>query len=246
MNRRKPRKKSNFNQINSNVSFINARRNKGSFNHQWNEKNKQRFTNSKQVTQDYLSKINFSNIESIINAILEQFKVGDLDKLHRIDEKVLEEAIVSFKKEFVELALIAYSFRKLMSKKHILNNPNWNGFKAKTIENLEQAVVFYKENNVEKYNLKIKEIQTSIEKTDQLLGHFIHDIIFNARIKLASTAYAYGLSLSQASNLLSADKDHVMEIIGQTKMSDEDMKNISISDRVFFLKKKVPKKIIKE
>lgn len=189
---------------------------------------------------DFISKIDFTNIEKIITAILEQFRANDLDRLHRIDEKALEESIISYRKDIAELTIIAYSFRKLLSKKHIFNSPNWKGFREKTISNLEEAIKLSKEENKDNYNLKIKEIQNSIEKTDQLLGHFIHDIVFNARTKLASSAYAYGLSLSQASNLLSANKDLVMELVGQTKIPDEDIKTKTMTERVNFLKTNIP------
>lgn len=197
-------------------------------------------TNKPNKIDDFISKIDFTNIEKIITAILEQFRANDLDRLHRIDEKALEESIVSYRKDIVELTIIAYSFRKLLSKKHIFNSPNWKGFREKTISNLEEAIKLSKEENKDNYNLKIKEIQNSIEKTDQLLGHFIHDIVFNARTKLASSAYAYGLSLSQASNLLSANKDLVMELVGQTKIPDEDIKTKTMTERVNFLKTNIP------
>lgn len=197
-------------------------------------------TNKPNKIDDFISKIDFTNIEKIITAILEQFRANDLDRLHRIDEKALEESIISYRKDIAELTIIAYSFRKLLSKKHIFNSPNWKGFREKTISNLEEAIKLSKEENKDNYNLKIKEIQNSIEKTDQLLGHFIHDIVFNARTKLASSAYAYGLSLSQASNLLSANKDLVMELVGQTKIPDEDIKTKTMTERVNFLKTNIP------
>ena len=105
---------------------------------------------------------------------------------------------------------------------------------------MQLAIELSKKENKDEYNKKIKEIENSIEKTDQLLGHFIHDIVFNARTKLASSAYAYVLSLSQASNLLSANKDQVMELIGQTKISDEDIKSKTMFERIDFLKKNIP------
>jgi len=248
MHRKKSKHSKNHNVVaNDNVSYINARRTKPKFNHEWNDTNKKRFnslTNNKpntQIKNGVFSNVDFTNTEKIINLIIEQFKAKDLDKLHRIDEKILEDAIIHNRKDLVELSIVAYSFRKLLSKKHIFNNPNWASFEQKTISNLVQAIELSKKENKEEYNNKIKEIQEDIEKTDQLLGHFIHDIVFNARIKLASTVYAYGLSLSQAANLLSANKDDVMEIIGQTKISDEDTRSKTISQRVDFLKKNTTK-----
>ncbi len=170
----------------------------------------------------YISALNVKDPAIAIQAILEQFLKIDMQKLHAIDEKLLDEAIVANNKELVELAIIAYAYRKLVSKKHIFYSPNWKKFKDKTMEDLKQAIELSKKPDHIEYSKKIKEIQADIESTDKLLGHFIHDIVFNARAKLASTAYASGLSMSQATNLLSADKDLVMELIGQTKISDED------------------------
>lgn len=236
-----------------NVIYINARRNKKPTFFKKNTTNKQ-IDNKKPTTKnpnynkqpakplvngnaEYLSKIDFTNIEQIITQIIEQFKVNNLEKLHRIDEKLLEEAIINYRKDLAELAIIAYSLRKLASKKHILLNPNWNFFKEEILSDLMIAINLNKEKDKKNYDIKITNIQDSIKKTDKLFGYFVQNIIFNARAKIASTAYAYGLSLSQATNLLSADKDQVMAIVGQTKISDEDLKDRTISDRVNNLKK---------
>jgi len=189
---------------------------------------------------DYLSKIDFSSNESILRATLEQFLANDLEMLHRIDEKALEEAIILYRKDLAELSLIAYCLRKLLSKKHIFLSPNWKGFKEKLVSDMTLAIELSKKENKDGYYKKILEIEKNIEDTDKLLGHFIHDIVFNARAKIASTAYAYGLSFSQASNLLSADRDLLMQLIGETKLPDEDIKTKTISERVDFLKKSIP------
>lgn len=186
----------------------------------------------------YISSLNFKNWSQILLAINEQFQNVDLQKLHAIDEKLLDEAIISNNKLIAEMAVIAYSYRKLISKKHIFYSPNWKKFKEKTIIDLKLASELSKKPDLTEFTKKIKEIQTDIENTDKLLGHFIHDIVFNARAKIASSAYAYGLSLSQATNLLSADKDSVMAVIGQTKIPDEDsvIKGKTLKEKVNLLK----------
>lgn len=188
--------------------------------------------------EKYISDLNVRNQAIAIQAILDQFLSINMQKLHAIDEKLLDEAIVTNNKELVELALIAYTYRKLISKKHIFYSPNWKKFKDKTIADLKLAIELSKKPDHIEYAKKIKEIQVDIENTDKLLGHFIHDIVFNARAKLASSAYASGLSMSQATNLLSADKDLVMELIGQTKIPDEDAVTIgkTLKEKVNILK----------
>ena len=64
----------------------------------------------------YISSLNFKNWSQILLAINEQFQNVDLQKLHAIDEKLLDEAIISNNKLIAEMAVIAYSYRKLISK----------------------------------------------------------------------------------------------------------------------------------
>jgi hypothetical protein len=197
----------------------------------------------------YIANLNFKDLSQIILAINEQFQKIDLQKLHAIDEKLLDEAIVSNNKQIAELALIAYAYRKLISKKHIFYNTNWKKFKDKSIADLKLASELSKKPDLTEFTKKIKDIQTDIENTDKLLGHFVHDIIFNARAKLASSAYASGLSLSRATNLLSADKDSVMELLGQTKIPDEDSRIIgkTLKEKVNILKgMTIQKNVIKK
>ncbi len=199
--------------------------------------------------EKYISNLNFKDLSQIIVAINEQFQKIDLQKLHAIDEKLLDEAIVSNNKQIAELAIIAYAYRKLISKKHIFYNPNWKKFKDKSIADLKLASELSKKPDLTEFSKKIKEIQTDIESTDKLLGHFIHDIVFNARAKLASSAYASGLSLSQAASLLSANKDLVMELLGQTKIPDEDSRIIgkTLKEKVNILKgMTIQKNVIKK
>jgi len=200
--------------------------------------------------EKFLSTFDVKNQVVVIQAITDNFLRIDLQKLHAIDEKLLEEAIITNNKEIVELAIIAYSYRKLISKKHIFYSPNWKKFKDKAVADLKLASELSKKPDHTEYNKKIKEIETDIESTDKLLGHFIHDIVYNARAKLASSAYASGLSLSQATSLLSADKDSVMELIGQTKIPDEETRVIgkTLKEKVAILKQIAitPKSVIKK
>jgi hypothetical protein len=238
-------------QINSNTYNKDRHKNKNNnFNKNKNPNNTNKNQNQQQSkyqnpeVEKYISALNIKDLSQVILAITEQFQKVDLQKLHAIDEKLLDEAIVSNNKQIAELAIIAYAYRKLISKKHIFYSPNWKKFKEKSIADLKLASELSKKPDLTEFSKKIKEIQTDIESTDKLLGHFIHDIIFNARAKLASSAYASGLSLSQATTLLSADKDLVMELIGQTKIPDEDSVIIgkTLKEKVNILKQMTTQK----
>ncbi len=180
---------------------------------------------------------NYIDIENIINKIITNFNKPNLYELHRIDEQLLEQGIIDNNHEIIQLCVITYALRKLLSKKHITLNPKWKDISSKIVSALEKIKDFYIDKNYEKYNLELDNIELIIKDTDKDLGYFVTNLIHDSRNKLASSVYGYGLSLSKACSLLGAKKEQVMSIIGSTKMSDEDVAFKSINDRVKYINK---------
>jgi len=174
----------------------------------------------------------FADKASILKMIVELIQKRDLALFHTMEDKVLEQAIISHDKDFAELSIIAYSLRKLLSKKHIYLNSRWSGMQSKIIDDLRFCISQIEKNDIGRYNEKIKSVQDKIEKTDEVLGYYVTNILQNARVKLASNVYAYGQSAEQSADLLSADKEQLMSFVGVTKLADEDKKYKSIKDRV--------------
>jgi hypothetical protein len=177
------------------------------------------------------------NIENIIDEIIINFKKFNLNKLHRIDEILLEQGIIENNKNIIQLCVITYTLRKLLSKKHITKNPRWVEISSKIILFLERSKQYYLNEDFKKYNQELKEIELIIKSTDNDFGYFVTNLVYDSRNKLASSVYGFGLSLSKACNLLDAKKEQVMNIIGSTKMSDEDIVFKSILDRVKYINK---------
>lgn len=111
--------------------------------------------------------LNLEDYSDIITEIINEFNKRNLDKLHRLDEKLLEEAVMKNNRDLIELTIIAYSFRKLMSKKHILYNPKWNSFSSTVTNDLVYASSCFREKKwmiIEKQYKKFKRIfKTQIE-----------------------------------------------------------------------------------
>jgi hypothetical protein len=128
-----------------------------------------------------------------------------------------------------------YGLRKLISKKHISQTNSWANYKISIVENLNSALNVYREEDPSKFNNYIKNIIELIKKADHELGRYVSVVIDDGRVKLASTAYAYGLSASQSSDLLSITKEQLMSYVGITKMPDEDKQFKSINERVHLL-----------
>ncbi len=179
--------------------------------------------------------IDLSNMNVVISSIIENFEKSNLYLLHRLDESLLEKGIIDNDKDIIDLCVITYCFRKTLSKKHITTNIKWPEVKDRIAGHLNNIKKSISTGDAEKTKQEIKEIETTIEHTDNLFGYFVQNLVSNSRAKIASSAYGYGLSLSKAVKLLSANKEQVMKIIGQTKMADEDELFSSIKERVNYI-----------
>jgi hypothetical protein len=179
--------------------------------------------------------IDFLNIQDIIKIIIIYFEKKNYEYLHLIENKVLEQAITEFSKDFSEICVLIYGLRKLISKKHIVHSDSWIEYEREIISNLTLSLENYRPEDPSRFNNYIKKVISIIKKADQELGRYVSVVIDDGRVKLASTAYAYGLSASQAANLLSITKEQLMSYVGITKMPDEDKPFKSIFERYHIL-----------
>jgi len=79
---------------------------------------------------------------------------------------------------------------------------------------------------------KLKSAINHIRDIDSELGNYAQNVYEKAKVKQASLAYSYGLSLAQSADLTGADKKDLQSYIGFTKMSDEESEQKSIYTRV--------------
>lgn len=179
--------------------------------------------------------IEIFKLTDIVKSTIVFLDKNNYESLHLIENNTLEQAVITFNKDISEVCVLIYGLRKLISKKHISQADSWITYKKSIIVNLESALKVYKEEDTSKFNNYIKNTIEIIKQADHELGRYVSIVIDDGRIKLASTAYAYGLSASQASDLLSISKEQLMSYVGITKMPDEDKQFKSISERVHLL-----------
>ncbi|MFA6064479.1 MAG: hypothetical protein WCW44_04350 [archaeon] len=151
-------------------------------------------------------------------------------ELRGIGNRLIREASLQNDYGKAELGVIAYALHKLETKDHFIRNPKWGKVKAGIQSSFEVAKNAAKSNDQQKFLESVKIIIQSITKIDDELGNFAQNIYEKAKVKQASLAYSYGLSISQAAALTGADVKEVQSYIGFTTMHDEepDEKNISV------------------
>ena len=126
---------------------------------------------------------------------------------------------------------------KLASKEHIADNPDWPKIKAHIVKVLKDSIKKLRTRNVKGFNSDIEELTKSVLAIDETFGNYLLNVYDKAKVKMASSAYGFGLSLSQASELTDADKKDVLEYIGRTKMHDEEGVTLSIQQRLKGIRK---------
>ena len=177
----------------------------------------------------------YDSLSDIISKLITLIIKKDQEGIHTLENQTLEIAVTKDDRDYSSLCIIMYGIRKMQSKAHINTNDAWKKTENNILNELKDCTFVLKSDKIEEFRKTIKDVEEEIRQTDKALGHYINQIIDDARIKLASSAYAYGLSASQASDLFSISKDQLMNFVGVTKMPDEDVRFKSIKERVSLL-----------
>lgn len=183
------------------------------------------------MSDDKNSKIEIS-YNDLVKQIIDAFTRKDLEKLHILENQAIENAVMAYDRLFAEIGIAIYGIRKLDSKMHISSKESWVNNSKEILKILHS---FLETENVEQKKINISKVIQIIKDTDKQLGRYVTHVISDASVKLASSAYAFGLSASQASSLFNCDKEQLMNYLGATKMSDEDKQFKSIKERLHLL-----------
>lgn len=156
-------------------------------------------------------------------ALLERrFAESNAFSLKELSKQAVQQAVIEYDKTLAMVSLIAYSLGKILSKKHIVSSKRWKKERRHILALLESARQLLKENKMQELERQLEQIGKSIFFLDKSLGYFERNVFEKAKIKNASTAYALGLSLTQAAELMGANKKDLLEYIASTKMHDEE------------------------
>ena len=141
-----------------------------------------------------------------------------------------------------EIAVISYSLGKLLSKAHFQRSKNWPRVADSILREINEAVSLARSDEFGLLEKKLSSVVSTVAKVDFEFGNYWQNLIEKARVKQASSAYALGLSLSQACGLTCCDKQALFNYIGFTKMHEETPVLKNISERVDRLKELLAEK----
>ncbi len=179
----------------------------------------------------------FKSMEYDLGEVLTLFREKRVLELRGLSNRLIREASVENNYAKAELGVISYALHKIESKSHFVNSPVWSKIKLVVFKNIESAIFAAKNKDDVAILSYLKKIIKSIEEADTNLGNYASSIYDKAKVKQASLAYSYGLSISQAAELVGADKKDLQSYIGFTTMHDEEMESKGMRKRVDELKK---------
>lgn len=147
-----------------------------------------------------------NGMEEFVKKLAKSFEDEDSAALRDISNKAIEEAVMNEEPLLVNISLIAYSLSKLVTKPHLLKSPKWIVFKKDILDHLQQVPT-------EKL---LEQAIKDVIKFDAETGNYVEDLIYKARVKQASRAYALGLSLGKAASLTNVPKEELSRYVGKT------------------------------
>ena len=150
-------------------------------------------------------------------------KTPDLKQIGRAVENDPELALVS---------VVAYCLYKMASKNHFVKNRRWPRVVEIILGNLKKGRSAAEQGDEARFTRNLASIVGEIQFIDHELSNYAKDLFEKAKIKQASTAYAAGVSLSQAAALTGADRKELQKYIGITRIHDEQEPLYSIQERL--------------
>lgn len=165
------------------------------------------------------------------------FKQGKVMELRDLSDACMKEAVLKNDPVWAEIGVISYSLHKILSKRHIVEDPKFPALRKNILNSLNKSVNALEKFDFHGFEASMKSLVKNIFIVDQKLGNFVTNINDKSRIKMASTCYALGCSLGRAAQLTGANRKDVQKYIGYTTIHDELKETIGIKKRLGVLKK---------
>ena len=153
-------------------------------------------------------------------------------KLRHLSNDAAEDAALNFNRDLAEVSVAAYALHKILTKEHIIKNPKWAEAKRRISQSLSKALGALQAGNGQEFRKHLKSVSEYVRELDRELGNYFQKTFEKARIKQASRAYAAGLSMGQAAELMGTEARHLQSYVGVTTIHEEIKAKKSVKERL--------------
>lgn len=160
-------------------------------------------------------------------------------RLKSLAEHLIQEAAVNEDKLKARFACLSYTIYKQSSKEHLAKDPKYTMQQQKLLVLLDAAVDQLERHAFHDVFTTTSAMIKVLNDIDLELSHYADFTYKQAQVKMASIAYAAGMSLQQARFLTDADLKQTFHYVGATRMHDETPEPMGMAERLDRLKKAV-------
>ena len=166
-----------------------------------------------------------------LKEMLSIFRKRNQKRMRKLDDKILRQAVISFSKEFYELAIICYVLAKILSKPRYMDK-----MYKPTLLKIEKELEDASKKPRKELRKEFQYLKKTITSLDQKDSRYVKGLITKGRIKTAAILYAQGLSLGTAAETAGIDKQEIMAYAGITRMFDRLKEKKDLKQRLRELK----------
>ena len=156
----------------------------------------------------------------------------DVRAMRKINSRCIGETALRFQQPTYNYALVTYVLAKILSKPRYLKHEKARSSLVAVNNLLRSCEAQAKAAEYDTLVLTQGRILSAMERVDDQDRRFVKGILQKARLKIASTLYAQGISLGNASEITGSDKRELMLYAGQTMMFDRLHEKKSIEGRM--------------
>jgi len=178
-----------------------------------------------------------ATVAQLASVTYSAFQKKDVRLLRKINDQCIEAIGLEFGEDTYNLAILSYVLSKILSKPRYFKRKGIAEFLSSIRDSLSESVSFAKKGNERAFAASMKRTFKTIEKLDSKDRRFVIKMQEKAKLKIASTLYAQGFSLGQASEITGIDKREILSYAGQTMMFDRVKEEKTIHDRLRVVRK---------
>ncbi|MFA4960213.1 MAG: hypothetical protein WC548_00970 [Candidatus Pacearchaeota archaeon] len=160
------------------------------------------------------------NILRILSETKRFFKDDNPFELKNLSNQTIHSATISQDPDNIIVAVLVYSLGKILERNNYRSMEGWDEFYNEVIKNIDSAIKYLKNNDVNKCRIYLGKIRHSLNRISGDLSNYIRDIFYKAEINKAFKIYEHGLSSEQTAELLGVSLWDLSSYIGQSTISD--------------------------
>lgn len=176
-------------------------------------------------------------LAQLANEVALAFSKKDARALRKINDLCIESVAIDFEPDTYDLALLSYVLAKILSKPRYWKKRGIAAYLDAIRDSLSECSAWAKKGNERAFSSCIKKTFKLIDRLDSSDRRFVIKMQEKAKLKVAATLYAQGISLGQASEITGIEKREILSYAGQTMMFDRVKEERTIHDRLKVVRK---------